>query len=191
MTRESICLSNFFRLRASNSLNPFICWNWSIVIGLSWSDILWRAVQSFSKFCGSWRILLPFSDKDLRQTRLQIDEGTSSIEFPFARNSSRELQPPIDSGSSFSLLSDTLSIDILRKSPTLLGRDSKEFWEIESCWRFDREPNSSGKIEILFLSRVRILRFRRCPMLAGMISIKLPAKTYRNRKKQQGWLQPP
>jgi len=25
---------------------------------------------------------LPFSDKDLRQTRLQIDEGTSSIEFP-------------------------------------------------------------------------------------------------------------
>jgi len=40
MTRESICLSNFFRLRASNSLNPAICWNWSIVIGLSCSDIL-------------------------------------------------------------------------------------------------------------------------------------------------------
>ena len=37
---------------------------------------------------------------------------------------------------------------------------------------------------ILFLSSVRIFRFRRYPILAGMFSIKLPAKTYRNRKRK-------
>ena len=33
MTRESICLSNFFRLRASNSLNPAICNKWENLKG--------------------------------------------------------------------------------------------------------------------------------------------------------------
>lgn len=34
------------------------------------------------------------------------------MDLPFACNSSRELQPPIDSGSAISLLSDTLSSNI-------------------------------------------------------------------------------
>jgi hypothetical protein len=37
----------------------------------------------------------------------------------------------------------------LRKSPTLLGRHIKELWEIESCWRFDREPTEWNKKERL------------------------------------------
>lgn len=47
------------------------------------------------------------------------------MDLPFACNSSRELQPPIDSGSAISLLSDTLSSNIcIRKKKRL----KKQWW---------------------------------------------------------------